>query len=134
MLANLVRGVILNEAISTTLPKAKAAQPFAERMITLGKRQDLQARRQAVAQLHDPVVVKKLFAEVAPKFQDRTGGYTRVVKTGFRHGDGAPMAILELVGRTLQPKQTVQPTAKGEKRARAKEEAKKATAEAGAKK
>ena len=121
MLANLVRGLLLHEAVSTTVPKAKAAQRVAEQMITLGKKNDLPARRQAVATLHDKAVVKKLFAEIAPKFSARIGGYTRVVRTGFRHGDGAPMAVLELVGRVVEPKLPTEATAKGEKKVRAKE-------------
>lgn len=127
MLANLVRGLFLHEAITTTLPKAKGVKPLAEKMISLGKKNDLPARRQAIATLHDESVVKKLFSEIAPKFNDRTGGYTRIVRAGFRAGDGAPMAILELVGRVVQPK-TVTPTEKGEKKAKGKEPAKAAAA------
>lgn len=135
MLANLVRGLFLQQAITTTVPKAKAAQQLAERMITLGKKNDLQARRQAVATLHDPSVVKKLFAEIAPKFNERVGGYTRIVRAGYRRGDGAPLAILELVGRVVEPKLPTEATAKGEKKARAKEKQEaKAVAQAGIKK
>lgn len=105
LLANLVRGLFINEAITTTVAKAKAAQPLAEKMITLGKKNNLPAQRQAVSILHDKKVVKQLFSEIAPKFSDRTGGYTRIVRTVHRHGDGAPLAILELVGRLVEPKQ-----------------------------
>lgn len=105
LLANLVRGLFINEAITTTVAKAKAAQPLAEKMITLGKKNNLPAQRQAVATLRDKKVVKQLFTEIAPKFSDRSGGYTRIVRTVYRHGDGAPLAILELVGRLVEPKQ-----------------------------
>jgi large subunit ribosomal protein L17 len=133
MLANMVRSLFLHEAITTTLPKAKGAKPLAEKMISLGKKNDLAARRQAIATLHDEVVVKKLFSEIAPKFNDRTGGYTRIIRAGFRAGDGANMAILELVGRVVQPKVTVPAAEKAEKKTKAKEEAK-AVAQAEAKK
>jgi large subunit ribosomal protein L17 len=83
--------------IQTTEAKAKAIRGQAEQMITLAKRGDLHARRLAAAQLNDPAVVKKLFETIGPKFQDRSGGYTRILKLGFRQGDGAPMVLLELV-------------------------------------
>jgi len=83
--------------IQTTEAKAKAIRGQAERMITLAKRGDLHARRLAAAQMNDPEVVKKLFETIGPKFQDRNGGYTRILKLGFRQGDGAPMVLLELV-------------------------------------
>ena len=115
MLANLVRGLFMTEAVTTTVPKAKAAQRMAEKMITLGKKNTLASRRRTVGILHDKDVVKKLFTEIAPKFSERHGGYTRVIKTGYRAGDGAPMAILELVGRNVELKQTVT-AEKGEKK------------------
>lgn len=106
MLSNLVRSLFIHEAITTTVAKAKAAQSLAEKMITLGKKKDLPAQRRAVATLRDKTIVKKLFSEIAPKFEKRSGGYTRVVRTQTRHGDGAELAVLELVGREVEPKQT----------------------------
>jgi len=95
--ANLACSVIEHGRIKTTVAKAKAVKPFVEQMITLGKRGDLHARRQAVAELRSQVLVKKLFDEIAPRFADRPGGYTRIVKIGARYGDAAEMAYLELV-------------------------------------
>ena len=85
------------ERVETTETRAKDARRIAEKMITLGKRGDLHARRQALAYLTEEDVVTKLFAEIAPRYTERNGGYTRILKTGYRKGDGAPMAILELV-------------------------------------
>ncbi len=98
MFRNMVTSFLDKERIRTTLPKAKALRPIAERMITLGKRESLPARRRALAFIKDPQVVSKLFATLAPRFAQRDGGYTRIVRLGFRDGDGAQMAILELVG------------------------------------
>ena len=95
--ANLAAALIEHGRIRTTEAKAKEVRPLVEQMITLGKRGDLAAHRQAVAVLRSKPVVRKLFAEVAPRFADRPGGYTRVVKLGPRQGDAAPMAYLELV-------------------------------------
>lgn len=95
--SNLAGALIEHGRIETTEAKAKAVRPFAEKMITLGKRGDLHSRRQALAALRSNDVVHKLFAEVAPRFADRPGGYTRIVKLGPRQGDGAAMAYLELV-------------------------------------
>ena len=95
---NLCREVIDHERIQTTEAKAKAVKPFAEKMITLGKRGDLHARRLAMAELRSNDVVHKLFSDVAPRFAERNGGYTRILKLGQRQGDGAPMARIELVG------------------------------------
>jgi large subunit ribosomal protein L17 len=95
--ANLACSLIEHGRIKTTVAKAKAVKPFAEQMITLGKRGDLHARRQAVAELRSQELVKKLFDEIAPRFADRPGGYTRIVKIGARYGDAAEMAYLELV-------------------------------------
>src|SRR6476469_1607046 len=97
MYANLAGSLIEHGRIKTTVAKAKAVKPFAEQMITLGKRGDLHARRQATAFLRSRDVVHKLFAEVAPLFKDRPGGYTRIIKIGTRPGDSAEMAYLELV-------------------------------------
>jgi large subunit ribosomal protein L17 len=95
--SNLAGALIEHGRIETTEAKAKAVKPFAEKMITLGKRGDLHARRQALAALRSNDVVHRLFAEVAPRFEDRPGGYTRIVKLGPRHGDAAEMVYLELV-------------------------------------
>ena len=97
MLRNQVTSLFKNGKIETTLHKAKETQRVAEKMITLAKRGDLHARRQVLAYIYDKDVVKKLFDEIAPKYADRNGGYTRVLKVGPRRGDGAEMAILELV-------------------------------------
>ena len=95
--ANLACALVEHGRIKTTVTKAKAVKPFAEQMITLGKRGDLAARRQAISELRSQDVVHKLFAEVAPRFAERPGGYTRIVKIGPRQGDAAEMAYLELV-------------------------------------
>ena len=95
--SNLAGALITHGRIETTEAKAKAVKPFAEKMITLGKRGDLHARRQAIAFLRSKTVVHTLFADVAPRFEEREGGYTRIVKLGPRQGDAAEMAILEFV-------------------------------------
>jgi large subunit ribosomal protein L17 len=100
MLRNMVTSLLRHERITTTAPKAKEAKRWAERMITLGKRGDLHARRQAATFVNDETVLKKLFAEIAPAFQERKGGYTRIVRTSVRKGDVAEMAILELVTKS----------------------------------
>lgn len=97
MLRNLVTSLLREEKIETTVTRAKEARRMAEKMITLGKRGDLHARRQALAYIYDEDVVTKLFEEIAPKYSERNGGYTRIVKMGPRRGDAAEMAILELV-------------------------------------
>src|SRR3954453_9324247 len=99
--SNLAGALIEHGRIKTTVTKAKAMKPYAEQMITLGRRGDLHARRQATAFLRSRDVVHKLFAEVAPSFEGRPGGYTRIVKLGPRYGDAADMAYLELVTDTL---------------------------------
>ena len=98
--SNLAGSLIEHGRIETTEAKAKAVKPLAEKMITLGKRGDLAARRQALAALHSNDVVHRLFAEVAPRFTERPGGYTRIVKLGPRQGDAAAMVYLELVDHT----------------------------------
>ncbi len=98
MFRNMVTSLLDKERIRTTLPRAKEVRPIAERMITLGKRESLHARRQALAYVKDPEVVGKLFKTLAPRFAQRNGGYTRIIRLGFREGDGAQMAILELIG------------------------------------
>ena len=99
MLANMACSLIEHEQIKTTLPKAKELRPYVEKLITLAKRGDLHARRQAIAQIRQEAPVKKLFEALAERYRDRQGGYARVLKAGFRYGDMAPMAIVELVDR-----------------------------------
>ncbi|HFQ88942.1 MAG TPA: 50S ribosomal protein L17 [Desulfobulbus sp.] len=98
MLRNMVTSLLEHERIVTTVPKAKEARRIAEKMITLGKRGDLHARRQALAYIRSRNIVAKLFDEISAQFADRQGGYTRIIRTGTRPGDAAPMAIVELVG------------------------------------
>jgi len=95
MFKNLAQALIKNEQIKTTLPKAKDLRPVVEKLITLAKRGGLHCRRQAVSQLQDQDVVKKLMDQMGSRFSDRQGGYTRIVKAGFRYGDNAPMAVIE---------------------------------------
>ena len=104
-LRNLVTNVIERERITTTVARAKAARRLVDRMITLGKRDSLHARRQAAAYLMTPGATQKLFSDVAPRFADRAGGYTRIIHSGWRIGDGAQLAILELVGYKLKKKE-----------------------------
>lgn len=99
MFANLAQALIKHEQISTTLPKAKDLRPIVEKMVTLAKRGDLHARRQLISTLRDKILVGKLIDTLAPRYKERHGGYTRVLKAGFRHGDMAPMAIIEFVDR-----------------------------------
>jgi len=116
MFANMAVAVIRHEQITTTLPKAKEIRSVVEKLITLGKRGDLAARRQAISKIQDKEIVTKLFDVLAERYKERPGGYTRVLKAGFRFGDAAPMAIVELVDRD--------PAAKGaEDRARTEAEA-----------
>jgi len=105
VLRNLVTNLIEKERIHTTILRAKAARPIAEKMITLGKRDSLHARRQAAAFLMTPGATKKLFADLAPRFAERAGGYTRIIRTGWRIGDGAELAILEFIGSELKKKE-----------------------------
>lgn len=99
LFSNMAAALLTHEQITTTLPKAKELRPLAERMITLGKRGTLHARRQALSFLRDTALVGKLFGALAERYKTRKGGYTRVLKAGFRHGDAAPMAVIELVDR-----------------------------------
>jgi len=99
MFANMAASLIEHEQIVTTLPKAKELKPIMDKLVTLAKRGDLHARRQAVSQIRDKDQVKKLFDTLGPRYAERQGGYTRVLKAGFRHGDNAPMAVIELVDR-----------------------------------
>ncbi len=104
MFANMAGSLIEHEQIKTTLPKAKELRPIIEKLITLGKRGDLHARRQASARLKDDQFVTKLFEVLGPRYAERQGGYVRVLKAGFRYGDMAPMAIIELVDRDRDAK------------------------------
>jgi large subunit ribosomal protein L17 len=104
MLRSMATSLIKHEQITTTLPKAKELRPYVERIITLGKRGDLHARRQAYAQIRDERVVDKLFTTIAERYKARAGGYTRVLKAGMRYGDAASRAVIELVERDLAAK------------------------------
>ena len=104
LFANLTVALLKHEQIKTTLPKAKDLRPVAEKLISLGKRGDLHARRQAIAQMRDLAMVKKLFEIIGPRYKERNGGYTRVMKAGFRYGDSAPVAVIEFVDRDLEAK------------------------------
>jgi large subunit ribosomal protein L17 len=104
MFANMAAALIKHEQIVTTLPKAKALRPVVERLVTLGKKGDLGARRLAASRLRDESMTKKLFETLAPRYRARQGGYIRVLKAGFRHGDNAPMAVIEFVDRDPKAK------------------------------
>ena len=104
MFANMSAALIKHEQIVTTLPKAKDLRPIVEKLITLGKRGDLHARRQAIAQMRDEDQVRKLFEILGPRYKDRQGGYIRIMKAGFRYGDNAPMAVIEFVDRDVNAK------------------------------
>ncbi len=99
MFRNMATALLKHEQIKTTLPKAKELRPVVERMITLGKRGSLHSRRQALSYLQDEKIVRKLFDGLAERYENRAGGYTRVLKAGFRYGDSAPMAYIELIDR-----------------------------------
>jgi large subunit ribosomal protein L17 len=116
LFANLAASLITYEQIKTTLPKAKDLRPIVEKLITLGKRGDLHARRQAHAVLRNDDVVKKLFDTIAKRYSSRQGGYTRVLKAGFRYGDMAPMGVIELIDRdpAAKPKAEKKEDAEGE--------------------
>ena len=104
MFANMAAALIKHEQIVTTLPKAKDLRPVVEKLITMGKRGDMHARRLAMSKLRDEAMVKKLFDVLGKRYQDRNGGYTRVLKAGFRYGDNAPLAVIELVDRDVDAK------------------------------
>jgi large subunit ribosomal protein L17 len=99
MFANMAASLIKHEQIVTTLPKAKELRPFVEKLVTLAKRGDLHARRQAISQVRDIAQVGKLFTSLGPRYAERQGGYIRVLKAGYRYGDNAPMAVIEFVDR-----------------------------------
>ena len=128
LLRNLVTSLIMEERIETTVPKAKALKPIIEKMITLGKRGDLAARRQAAAYVMTNEAVRKLFDTIGPRFGDRNGGYTRIIRGGWQKGDGADKAFIELLGseQILDEKRTK----RSETRAKKAEETKKAMEEA----
>ena len=102
MFANMCQALVKHEQIVTTLPKAKDLRPVIEKLITLGKRGDLHARRQAISQIKDVALVRKLFDVLGPRYKERHGGYTRIMKAGFRYGDNAPMAVIEFVDRDVE--------------------------------
>ena len=104
MFANMAASLIQHEQIKTTLPKAKELKPIVDKLVTLAKRGDLHARRQALSQVRDEGAVRKLFGILGERYADRPGGYTRVLKAGFRFGDNAPVAIIELVDRDVEAK------------------------------
>ena len=102
MFANMCQALVKHEQIVTTLPKAKDLRPVIEKLVTLGKRGDLHARRQAISQIKDVALVRKLFDVLGPRYKERHGGYTRIMKAGFRYGDNAPMAVIEFVDRDVE--------------------------------
>lgn len=112
MFRNMVTSFFAHERITTTDAKAKELRSIAEKMITLGKRGDLHAQRQAASYIRDKQVVTKLFATIAPRFKERNGGYTRIVKLGIRPGDNAPLSIIELVEEDVQTKKAAKPAKK----------------------
>ena len=104
MFANMAASLIKHEQITTTLPKAKELRPFVEKLVTLAKKGDLHARRQAISAVRDVPQVGKLFDTLAPRYAERNGGYIRIMKAGFRHGDNAAMAVIEFVDRDVEAK------------------------------
>jgi large subunit ribosomal protein L17 len=114
MFENMAASLIKHEQIITTLPKAKDLRPIVEKLVTLGKRGDLHARRQAIAQLQDEAIVRKLFDVIGKRYADRQGGYTRVLKAGYRHGDNAPVGVIEFVDRDVSAKGLDSGPAQGE--------------------
>jgi large subunit ribosomal protein L17 len=104
MFANMAAALIKHEQITTTLPKAKEIRPIIEKLVTLSRRNDLHARRQAISTVRDLDQVKKLFDVLGPRYAGRPGGYTRVLKAGFRHGDNAAMAVIEFIDRDVEAK------------------------------
>ena len=104
MFANMAASLIKHEQITTTLPKAKELRPFVEKLVTLAKKGDLHARRQAISAVRDVPQVGKLFDTLAPRYAERNGGYIRIMKAGFRHGDNAAMAVIEFVDRDVDAK------------------------------
>lgn len=109
MFANMANALVMNEQIKTTLPKAKDLRPYIEKLITKAKTPNLVAIRRIIAQIHDKVVTKKLIEILGKRYLDRPGGYTRIIKAGFRYGDMAPMAYIELVDRDVSAKGCLTP-------------------------
>jgi large subunit ribosomal protein L17 len=133
LLRNLVTDLFRHERLKTTMPKARELRPYAEKLITLARRDDLHARRQVAGQISDRTVVKKLFDTLGPRFATRPGGYTRALKLGPRHGDGADMAIVELVGsEPTFKKQKDDKKARRDRKAKAREKETEAAAAEGA--
>jgi large subunit ribosomal protein L17 len=120
---NMVTSLLQHEKIETTEAKAKELRPLTEKMVSLGKRGDLHARRLAMRVIRDESVAKKLFDDIAPRFKDRAGGYTRILKVGRRHGDNAPVSIIELVvlGKQVQEKKLAKETKEKAKKEKKKE-------------
>ena len=119
MFANLAAALIKHEQIETTLAKAKALRPVVEKLVTLGKRGGLHARRRAISRIGDAAMVEKVFATLGPRYSARNGGYTRIVRAGFRYGDAAPMAFIEFIDRDVDAKgldsgPTAEPDEEGE--------------------
>ncbi len=104
MFANMVTSLIEHEQIITTVPKAKELRPFTEKLVTLGKKGDLSARRLAMSRIRDKAMTAKLFEKLAPRYQERSGGYIRILRAGYRYGDNAPMAVIEFVDRDVEAK------------------------------
>jgi large subunit ribosomal protein L17 len=104
MFANMAASLIKHEQIKTTLPKAKELRPIVEKLVTLAKKGDLHARRQAISKIRDKDMVKKLFDTIGPRYESRNGGYIRIMKAGFRYGDNAPVAVIEFVDRDVDAK------------------------------
>lgn len=116
LLRTMVTEFLDKERIVTTVPKAKELRPYAEKMITLGKRESLHARRQALSVIRSKSVVHKLFDSLAPRFADRNGGYTRIIRLGYRKGDAAEMALIELIGSELEAEAAAKAEAKAKKK------------------
>jgi large subunit ribosomal protein L17 len=123
MFANMAASLIEHEQIVTTLPKAKELRPIVEKLVTLAKRGDLHARRLAASRVRNDEMVKKLFETIGPRYAERNGGYTRVLKAGFRHGDSAPVAVIEFVDRDSEAKGAGDRVRREEAEAEASEEA-----------
>ena len=104
MFSNMANALIKHEQIMTTLPKAKELRPIVEKLVTLSRKNSLHARRQAISKLQDTSMVSKLFDVLGPRYVDRAGGYTRIIKAGFRYGDSAPMAVIEFIHRDKDAK------------------------------
>lgn len=130
LMRNLITALLREEKIKTTDPKAKELRRWVDRVITLGKRGDLHARRQAAAIIFDKAVVQKLFDTIGPRFKDRPGGFTRIVKLGVRHGDAAQMALIELVGGEAAADKTPSGEKKGRRARRRERQAQEAAAAA----